>query len=95
MQLIVGSLMLYVSLNVQRLMENVCWALPPLSLYRTHLLQPADNVTELTFIFVLLVTLSATQGNHTSSYITFTTHFNDFYSSDIAVDGEAGFLLSI
>lgn len=44
MQLVVGSLMLYISLNVQKLMAN-----------------PAANLTELTFVFTLLVTLSATQ----------------------------------
>ncbi|KJA29317.1 hypothetical protein HYPSUDRAFT_1076308 [Hypholoma sublateritium FD-334 SS-4] len=45
MQLIVGSLMLYISLNVKRLMED-----------------PANNVAELTTIFTMLVTFSATQG---------------------------------
>ncbi|KAF9569838.1 MFS general substrate transporter [Agrocybe pediades] len=44
MQLIVGSLMLYISLNVQRLM-----------------LDPANNVGELTTIFTMLVMFSATQ----------------------------------
>ncbi|KAF8912933.1 acetyl-coenzyme A transporter 1-domain-containing protein [Gymnopilus junonius] len=44
MQLIVGSLMLYISLNVQRLMDD-----------------PANNVYELTAIFTMLVTFSATQ----------------------------------
>uniref|UniRef100_A0A8H7YB05 MFS general substrate transporter n=1 Tax=Psilocybe cubensis TaxID=181762 RepID=A0A8H7YB05_PSICU len=45
MQLIVGSLMLYISLNVQRLMDD-----------------PANNVAELTTIFTMLVSFSATQG---------------------------------
>ncbi|KAF9473190.1 hypothetical protein BDN70DRAFT_405806 [Pholiota conissans] len=44
MQIIVGSLMLYISLNVQRLMDD-----------------PAHNVVELTTVFTMLVTFSATQ----------------------------------
>ncbi|KDR85273.1 hypothetical protein GALMADRAFT_52530 [Galerina marginata CBS 339.88] len=44
MQLIVGSLMIYISLNVQRLMDD-----------------PAKNVVELTTVFTMLVTFSATQ----------------------------------
>ncbi|TFK30717.1 hypothetical protein FA15DRAFT_662749 [Coprinopsis marcescibilis] len=44
MQLIVGSLMLYISLNVQKLMKD-----------------PANHVGELTAIFTLLVSFSATQ----------------------------------
>ncbi|KAF9015444.1 acetyl-coenzyme A transporter 1 [Cyathus striatus] len=44
MQFIVGSLMLYISLNVQKLLDD-----------------PGNNVAELTTIFTLLVTLSATQ----------------------------------
>ncbi|TFK36781.1 acetyl-coenzyme A transporter 1-domain-containing protein [Crucibulum laeve] len=44
MQFIVGTLMLYISLNVQKLLDD-----------------PGNNVGELTFIFTLLVSLSATQ----------------------------------
>jgi len=44
MQLIVGTLMLYISLNVQRLMED-----------------PAHNIVELTTVFTMLVSFSATQ----------------------------------
>ncbi|KAF9056449.1 acetyl-coenzyme A transporter 1-domain-containing protein [Panaeolus papilionaceus] len=44
MQLIVGTLMLYISLNVKRLMED-----------------PANNVVELTTVFTMLVSFSATQ----------------------------------
>ncbi|KAF5312342.1 hypothetical protein D9619_003117 [Psilocybe cf. subviscida] len=44
MQLIVGTLMLYISLNVERLMND-----------------PANNVAELTTVFTMLVTFSATQ----------------------------------
>ncbi|KAG2023153.1 hypothetical protein CC2G_000840 [Coprinopsis cinerea AmutBmut pab1-1] len=44
MQLIVGSLMLYISLNVQKLMKD-----------------PANHLAELTTIFTMLVTFSATQ----------------------------------
>ncbi|KAF6766496.1 acetyl-coenzyme A transporter 1-domain-containing protein [Ephemerocybe angulata] len=44
MQLIVGSLMLYISLNVEKLMED-----------------PSKNLTELTVIFTMLVSFSATQ----------------------------------
>lgn len=44
MQLIVGTLMLYISLNVQKLLDD-----------------PGNNVTELTVIFTMLVSFSATQ----------------------------------
>ncbi|KAJ3516788.1 hypothetical protein NLJ89_g913 [Agrocybe chaxingu] len=44
MQIIVGSLMMYISFNVKRLMED-----------------PAHNVIELTTVFTMLVTFSATQ----------------------------------
>lgn len=62
MQLTVGALMLYISLNVQRLMDDVS----PSSILQTvdlFCFQPANNVVELTTVFTMLVTFSATQGN--------------------------------
>ncbi|EIW86396.1 hypothetical protein CONPUDRAFT_45049 [Coniophora puteana RWD-64-598 SS2] len=46
MQLVVGSLMVYISFNVDRLIIN-----------------PSENLYELTFVFTSLVLLSATQGS--------------------------------
>lgn len=84
MQLIVGTLMLYISLNVQKLMNDV-------SLYYTRPsdtsfimpVQPSNNVTELTVVFTSLVLFSATQGMQFLSLFI----LGSDRTIDIAVDG--------
>jgi len=84
MQLIVGTLMLYISLNVQKLMNDV-------SLYYIHPsdtlfimpVQPSNNVTELTVVFTSLVLFSATQGMQFLSLFI----LGSDRTIDIAVDG--------
>lgn len=70
MQLIVGTLMLYISMNVQRLLDDVSS-----DRFFGHLLislmQPANNVTELTIVFTSLVMFSATQGKHSVASVAY------------------------
>jgi PAT family acetyl-CoA transporter-like MFS transporter 1 len=64
MQLIIGSLMLYISANAERLFEHVGLPAVVLCIYLiSEPYQPVDNVHELTFVFTSLVFFSATQGN--------------------------------
>ncbi|KAG6837899.1 hypothetical protein H0H93_013052 [Arthromyces matolae] len=62
MQLIVATLMLYISMNVKRLMDEVTSdnVLSPPELI-SFLFQPAENIVELSTVFTSLVFFSATQ----------------------------------
>lgn len=64
MQLIVGTLMLYISMNVQKLLDDVSANILFSDIQFILLVQPANNVTELTIVFTSLVMFSATQGAH-------------------------------
>ena len=66
MQLTVGTLMLYISVNVQKLLDDACIFFFSRWLCLIYFLrQPAHNLYELTIIFTLLVFFSATQGKIT------------------------------
>ncbi len=86
MQLTVGTLMLYISFNVQRLMDDVRTSIVDTQLptKRVALHQASHYVHELTFVFTSLVFISATQGVQAAS-ITSCPFLR--FSSDIAVDG--------
>ncbi len=86
MQLIVGTLMLYISMNVQKLMDDVSVIIVVSNIQLTFFEQPANNVTELTVVFTSLVMFSATQGEHHNSRLTLVTDLFSFFQ-DIAVDG--------
>ena len=66
MQLIIGSVMLYISLNVQRLMEYVSSNVYITITLTLRASQPSNHVNELTLLFTFLVFLSATQGIYNS-----------------------------
>ena len=66
MQIIIGSMMLWMSFTVQELMDTVCASAfhSPLFLFELMccIIQATEHVIKLTFVFTTLVLIAATQG---------------------------------
>jgi hypothetical protein len=92
MQTIIGSLMLYISWNVDALLVKVSVRWEFQDNPNSRFSQPADNVNMLTFVFVSLVAFSATQGK--PMVLSACVHVSYIDAPDIAVDGNHIVVLS-